>query len=82
MIETGEGKERAFQFVGWYQLYGPDCATEKPADSAAPAEETTPEEPAAEAEAEAQPEGEGTRRLSTIVNTGNACWIKGQTTTP
>ena len=56
-----------------------DCATEKPAESTTPAEEPT-EDPA-EGEGEQEQDG-GSRRLSTIVNTGNACWIKGQTTTP
>ena len=81
LIKSGEGQERAFAFVGWYAVYGPNCATTKPSSSdSSSAGETGGAEDAGDA---GETEGDGAaRRLNTIAAEGNACWIKGQTTEP
>ena len=76
IIKSGMGQERAFAFVGWYAVYGTDCATTKPSssDASSSAGET--------GDAGEAGEDGATRRLNAVAAEGNACWIKGQTTEP
>ena len=76
LIKTGEGQERAFAFVGWYAVYGPECATTKPSGGEA---SSGGNEGAGES---GETEGDGAARRLSIAAEGNACWIKGQTTEP
>ena len=76
LIQTGEGQERAFAFVGWYAVYGADCATTKPSSSDASSGEETGDA------GETAEDGAARRLQDTIAAEGNACWIKGQTTEP
>ena len=67
-----EKTERAFKFVGWYAVYGPNCSSEKPA-AARLLQEGSGEQAGGEEGAGGQQQPVAT----TIAADGTACWIKG-----
>ena len=82
LIQTGENQERAFAFVGWYAVYGENCATTKPSSGDASSGGETGDAGATGDAGETGGEGAARRLTDTIAAEGNACWIKGQTTEP
>ena len=80
-----EKTERAFSFVGWYAVYGDDCPTEKPSAARLLQEGETGGGTGEGETGGADGDGStpaATPAATSVTASGNACWIKGQSSTP